>query len=178
MELQQEGRWAVSSGRICRRLLPPHELPPCSPPVPPGCQRDWKPPLSLATDPSPAYGKACLCLTSFVINDVKCFQSLEYALSSAAQLPSGCRNGVIVKVLVEHELCISWLAAAWYFKGPTLSFYLFSVMPNLGEACAVWGPCWKMCILKQRNCSVERKHEYLTNSFCTSWFLLLEGLEH
>lgn len=56
VELQQEERRAVSSHRVCRRLLPHHEFHP----VPLACQHDGKPPLSLATEPFPAYGKAHL----------------------------------------------------------------------------------------------------------------------
>lgn len=112
---------AVGWGRE-GRPQPHHQHPLCGRPVPPASSRDWKPCLSLATEPSfPSFMEKHICIASFVVEDVKCFQSWEYALSSA---DISRRNGTRVKVLVGHELCVSQLAAVWLFR--SICFILLS----------------------------------------------------
>lgn len=82
VELQQEGRWAVSRCRVCRRLLPHHELPSHSPTFHWADGATGNLPFSWPQSLLQLMEKH-ICITSFVVNNTKCFQSWEYALSSA-----------------------------------------------------------------------------------------------
>lgn len=134
VELLQEGRQAVSSCRVCRRLLPCRELPPCGSPVPPAASVTGNLPFPGHRAFSSWWKSTSVSLHLWSMT--WSISRVETTLWVALILLKGQRNRVKVKILVEHELRISWLAAAWLFQSTCLSFYLFSVSPNLGKSCA------------------------------------------
>lgn len=58
-------------------------------------------------------------------------------LCTGLVLQSEQRKGMRFKLLAEHELNVFWVSSAQLLQRPSLSFYLFSVTPNLNEAYAL-----------------------------------------
>lgn len=117
--------------------------------------------LSLTKEPL-QFMEEHVCVTSFVVNYMKCFQSWEYALSSAdtpVRAKKWDKTWVIGRAWTLCFLGCSCLAVSKHLVYP----FIFSQSYRTWAKPVLCSDSWKTLVLKWRNCSVVRKHEHLTS---------------